>query len=382
MSNFKKMVQARVDKTREHWSTAARHVRVRTEQVPASASNISAESRGDAPLSGSELVEERYVRELFEKLYGVRLRKVPESSTKTYDYALLDEGEPVAALEVKRFERPPMTPENGWVDEGNGRFSKTGIDKSPSRVGRAIHEKCKQLSTCSLPKMLVFVNDDGMDFLDFKDAFNGYLIYGDDRVGYYKNGAARKVAEGLIRDEKWTIDLYIWINRCEGRHSSRVDGLPLPPHAEFGPFFSFVSDAGYALARKFFGAPEVPKPAVDPSKGVPTLQAFLMREALGGEVEVFEAEFNTYTVTDIRIALGNVAKHPLRGAETSYDAITENGQVKDGRPSAGVNIRRDGDSYRFRLTEAAGEIYSVDELTMKATSFPGFVNAMRDLLRK
>jgi hypothetical protein len=230
-----------------------------------------------------ELEEERYVRALFETLYGLRLRKVPESNAKTYDYDLLGEGEPVAGLEVKRFERQAMTPENGWVDEGDGRFSKTSIDKSPSRVGRAIHDKCKQLSTCAVSKVLVFVNDDGMDFLDFKDAFNGYLIYGDEKVGYFKNVAARKVAQGLIRDEKWTIDLYIWINRYEGRYSFRSDGLPLPPHQELGPFFAFASDAGYALARKFFRVPEVPKPEGDSARDVPTLREFLLREALGME---------------------------------------------------------------------------------------------------
>jgi hypothetical protein len=87
-------------------------------------------------------------------------------------------------------------------------------------------------------------------------------------------------------------------------------------------------------------------------------------------------------VTDIRIALGQVAKHPLRGPETSYDAVTGNGKVSAGQPSAGVRIRRDGDAYVFQLTEVSGDLYSWDELTMKTTSFPGFVQAMRDLLRR
>jgi hypothetical protein len=51
------------------------------------------------------------------------------------------------------------------------------------------------------------------------------------------------------------------------------------------------------------------------------------------------------------------------------------------KPVAGVRIRRDGDSYRFRLTEVSGGLYSWDELTMTATSFPGFILAMRNLLR-
>jgi hypothetical protein len=99
------------------------------------------------------------------------------------------------------------------------------------------------------------------------------------------------------------------------------------------------------------------------------------------DIRAVADEFNAYTVTQIRIALGQVAKHPLRGPETSYDAVTDHGKVSAGQPVAGVRLRRDGDAYVFRLTEVSGEVYSWDELTMKTTSFPGFVHAMRDLLR-
>ena len=159
----------------------------------------------------------------------------------------------------------------------------TREDNAPTRVGNSIHEKCKQLSARSEPKVLVFINDDhGMDFLDFEDAFNGFLLYGNETVGYHKNIAARKVAEGRIRDEKWTIDMYVWINRYDGRHSFRADGTPLAPHEEVGPFLRFASDAGYALARKFFGIPEVPKPEPDAATlNVGTLNEMLLREALG-----------------------------------------------------------------------------------------------------
>ncbi len=96
------------------------------------------------------------------------------------------------------------------------------------------------------------------------------------------------------------------------------------------------------------------------------------------DIRAIAEEFNAYTVTDIRIALHRVAEHPLRGPETSYDAVTGNGKVSAGQPVAGIRIRRDGDSYRFRVTEVTGELYSWDELSMKTTSFEGFVHAMRD----
>jgi hypothetical protein len=81
-----------------------------------------------------------------------------------------------------------------------------------------------------------------------------------------------------IRDETRQIDLYIWINRYEGRVPHRIDGLPLEPHAEPNrPFFVFVSDAGYHLARSRFGVLEAPKPDVDPDATVPTLRELLLR---------------------------------------------------------------------------------------------------------
>ena len=84
--------------------------------------------------------------------------------------------------------------------------------------------------------------------------------------------------DNRIRDETRQIDLYIWINRYEGRVPHRIDGLPLEPHAEPNrPFFVFVSDAGYHLARSRFGVLEAPKPDVDPDATVPTLRELLLR---------------------------------------------------------------------------------------------------------
>jgi hypothetical protein len=225
-----------------------------------------------------ELDDEKYVRELFEELYSVKLRKVPESrvqGVKTFDYELLDDaGARVAAVEIKCLERAPRTPENGWYVDPNG-FTTRNKDNIPSRVGNAIHEKCKQLCSFEGPKVLVFVNDEHGDALDFDDAFNGYLVYGNDQFRY-TNTASAKIAQGRINEEKWTIDLYIWINRYEGRHLSRPSGLL--PHEERGPFFRLTSELGHELARKYFGAAEIPKPVQ--AELPPTLGEALLREAL------------------------------------------------------------------------------------------------------
>jgi hypothetical protein len=47
-----------------------------------------------------ELDDERYVRELFEQLLAIQLKKVPESREKTFDFELLCGERQVAAVEV------------------------------------------------------------------------------------------------------------------------------------------------------------------------------------------------------------------------------------------------------------------------------------------
>jgi hypothetical protein len=210
----------------------------------------------------------------------VRLRKVPETNTKTFDHELLsgESGERrVAAVEVKKLVRAPRTPENGWVPTEYGGMVRAH-DNSAARVGRVIHEAYKQLKAAAEPKVLVFVNDEHMDALDLKEALNGYLIYGNGDTRF-KNPSAMKVARGTIRAEKYLIDLYVWINRYEGRIPYRLDGQPLEAHAQRGPFLVYGTDPGYELARKFFNAPAAPKPENDPDDDVPTLGEMLLRQA-------------------------------------------------------------------------------------------------------
>ena len=171
----------------------------------------------------------------------------------------------------------PRTPENGWVPEYGGR---TRPDNGASRVGSAIHTAYKQLATATNPKVLVLLNDEhAIDFMDLHEAVNGYLVYGNDEVGRFRNLSGVKIAEGRIKDEKLAIDLYVWINRYERLFSFRSDRQPLPLQQQRGPFFGFMSNAGHELATRFFKVPETPKPEADPDADVPTLQEMLMREA-------------------------------------------------------------------------------------------------------
>src|SRR5271166_4417173 len=100
-----------------------------------------------------ESADEKYVRVLFEQLYGVQLRKIPETNDRTFDFELLAEDHPVAAIEVKTLVRVPRTPENGWkaapIMVPGSKHLASGQhrrDNGAARVGRAIHEAYKQLS--------------------------------------------------------------------------------------------------------------------------------------------------------------------------------------------------------------------------------------------
>jgi hypothetical protein len=226
-----------------------------------------------------ELDDERYVRELFEELYAIQLRKVPESWEKTFDFELLSQRRRVAAVEVKRFGKVPATPEKGWVATDSGFMTRP--DNAASRVGAAIHKAYKQLATTKDPRVLVFINDETlMDFFDLKEAMVGYLTYGEGEQRF-RNVTGMKIAEGRIREEKRSIDLYVWINRYEGRLPHRMDGLPLEPHAQRGPLFACTTDVGDELATKYFDIPASPKPERNAEEDVPTLSELLRRQAMG-----------------------------------------------------------------------------------------------------
>jgi len=236
---------------------------------------------------------ERFVRERFKELFAVDLEKVSESNVKSFDYWLVFDGKREAAVEVKRFDPKPLlasayvakdelsrmqTLDPGDIAAWPTLFTNLGVDNAPARVGSAIHEAAKQLSSCFAPRILVFVNDClSMDLLDFEDAFNGELVYGNDDVGRFKSTASKRVAAGQIRDEKFSIDLFVWFNRYGGRPPWRPGGLAF--HQGPGPFFCFPTERGHELSKRFFKGHDIPKPDRSPNDDVPTYQEMLLREA-------------------------------------------------------------------------------------------------------
>ena len=222
----------------------------------------------------SETNAEAYVRELIFKKFGTVLRKLPgskEHGVKTPDFELLDGETCVAVLEVKQIEYVSRTEKNGWEDvdtdipgQSTSLIMKTRRDNGPERVGSDIHDAWKQLKGYNIPKILAFVNNEhGLDVVDLKEAWNGFLEYGTEETGYVVNVVSAKIANGRIKGEKGQIDLYIWFDRHygEGTHVSsfQTSGVVHEVRTQ-GPYISLVTLAGYELARRYFGAPETEIP--------------------------------------------------------------------------------------------------------------------------
>ncbi len=199
-----------------------------------------------------EREEERFVRETFYEHFGVQLQKIPESSSsgeKTADFELIFQAQRFGVIEVKKLIRTPRTPENGWtvIYRENGIREARRKDNSPQRVARLIQTAWKQLSSYPEPKILTIVNDESIaDVDDLTEAFNGFLEYGNEDSGYHDNTASWKIANGYIKEIKWKIDLYIWIDRIHNQP----------------PVFRVVSDEGHRIARLCFGCSDLSTPAI------------------------------------------------------------------------------------------------------------------------
>lgn len=213
----------------------------------------------------SESPEESYVRELFERRFGVVLRKIPELRTeKTADFELLDQGQRIAVVEVKTLEHTPRTEANGWHREPGGGHTRN--DNAPGRVGTWIHKAWNQLRRYAETKVLVLVNNEtGIDINDLDAAFHGSLPFGTEELGYVNVGIAMpKAMRERIAEVKRKIDLYVWLDRLyDGGRLIQVFPAGRPPYTETrteGPTFRCTTNAGHELARKYFGCPEVSRP--------------------------------------------------------------------------------------------------------------------------
>lgn len=210
--------------------------------------------------------DEIFVRRLLEDRYGVCLRKIgEEEDVRTPDYELLDGDARVAVAEVKTLQHVPRTEATGWRVERHDpyRWSATRDDNSPSRVSDHIRTAAKQLRRYEEPRILAFLNQEPMmDVHDLEEAVQGFLPYGNDEIGYFLNAASMRIAEGRIREDRWLVDLYVWIEPPKGPRIvfHAVDKIEHLDATEATVAFRVTSERGLSVAHRFFGCPaELPK---------------------------------------------------------------------------------------------------------------------------
>lgn len=206
--------------------------------------------------------DEEYVRLSFKDRFGVDLRKIPvrkrgKRKDPTPDFELLAGAARAAVVEVKRLQEtprtPPRTPEkNEWRLLPGGGMER--MDKGPPRVAADIHKAWKQLQTSEAPKILVFVNDEPLlDMDDLVEALRGFMDYGSEETGYYRNDlSSQHSAVKRIQETGKKIDLYVWMDR----HHRYFRGAKAKDDA---PRFCLMTEAGFRLAREFFRCPDRPR---------------------------------------------------------------------------------------------------------------------------
>jgi hypothetical protein len=160
---------------------------------------------------------ENYVINLISSRFGVLLEKIPDQqTTPSPDFVFRLEDKTVFVAELKDIDCDLPSEGRGWtipkLGEPNYPWS-FREDNAVNRVAAKIHEAYKQLISSPSPRVLIILNHDFLvDVKDLQEAYEGRLLYSSDAFSYY-NVASKKIADGRIKQEKHSIDLYIWIDK-------------------------------------------------------------------------------------------------------------------------------------------------------------------------
>ena len=184
-----------------------------------------------------------FVARLLEERHGVRCTPIPTGPGKTPDLRCVGRTGAEFVCEVKTFNSDPnWPPADGKIHSRR--------DNGPERIGRAINDAHGQFAAFPKPWVLVLVNRARMlDQMDMQAALEGRLPYvSPDGTIHHYDISARRVAAGHIRDKKFDIHLYIWIDCMRGRQQDP------------GVFFRVHQPDGAAFAEAAFGLPPFPEP--------------------------------------------------------------------------------------------------------------------------
>lgn len=186
---------------------------------------------------------ERSVMRYLDTEYGIQLRKIPESNSKSPDFELVNGETRALVLEVKEVEDVPVSAATGWTirEVGFGITEAERQNNCVSRVAKKICDAVKQLKQYREPKGLVFFNTDHrVQVRHLNEAYCGEQVYSNGELAY-RNVASKRISEGRLKHVKNEIDFFIWID-CDDRVIRK-------------PFFRYVSEAGRTILVRYFKAP-------------------------------------------------------------------------------------------------------------------------------
>jgi hypothetical protein len=162
-----------------------------------------------------------------------RFAKFERIGRRTPDFKAFRADELVFYCEVKTIQRDP------WFDEvtqncqpGTARISRRS-DPTYNRLANHIHEAYEQLSsvnlTASVANVLAFVNCDRQcGVIDLHSVLSGNAYCSQTREAI---PAFKQFSEGRIRDEKFSIDLYLWFSSLEDANPAMTFSAPESEHA-------------------------------------------------------------------------------------------------------------------------------------------------------
>jgi hypothetical protein len=186
---------------------------------------------------------ERFLQDLFQETYGIKLLKIKESDNKSPDFEFIDNGKWIFMCELKTIERV-RTKQAGWkiINTNSDGIQERTSEKDPTnRISRLIYSAYKQLQSYEEPKVIVFLNKEPLiDVRDLDDTFIGYRFLFKS-FGSIINQSFKRVSNGNIKTIKYKIDLYIWIHK-------NFNGIT--------PFFRYPTAGGYDLSKKYFHNPD------------------------------------------------------------------------------------------------------------------------------
>ncbi len=178
---------------------------------------------------------------LEQDLVPERFTKAESRSRKTPDFKVLKDEELMFLCEVKDILEDEKLDELLDDAEPGEMVGYGGNDPTYNRVAAKIHQAAKQFEAVNSghqsPNVLAFFNmDDTCDWMDIIAVITGGLPCED---GSWFDGFL-KFSEGRIKDDKWSIDLYLWMEE---------DG-------ETKYFFTERRDQHHELLLRLFGIDE------------------------------------------------------------------------------------------------------------------------------